>query len=161
MTSRIVPLNRMQVAGASECGLERDEVERRLAEYGPNDIIESPPSRWWHLILETAKDPMLWFFAGTSILYAIVGQHTEAITLLVAILPLLGMDIYLHKRTQASTAGLASRLASTATVLRSGLEQTVASEELVPGDLVLAGLGWSGRSATSRWNFHHRLRYSD
>ncbi|MEQ1911436.1 MAG: cation transporting ATPase C-terminal domain-containing protein [Vicinamibacterales bacterium] len=31
---------------------------------------------------------MLWFFAGTSALYALVGQYTEAITLLVAILPL-------------------------------------------------------------------------
>ena len=40
---------------------------------------------------DTASDPMLWFFAGTSGLYAMVGQHGEALTLLVAILPLLGV----------------------------------------------------------------------
>jgi len=37
---------------------------------------------------------MLWFFAATSALYAIVGQQTEALTLLVAIQPLIGMDNY-------------------------------------------------------------------
>jgi Ca2+-transporting ATPase len=137
MSSRHLPLNRMNDAWTTDCGLEQDEVERRLSQYGANDIIESPPNRWCHLILETARDPMLWFFAGTSLLYGIVGQHTEAITLLIAILPLLGMDIYLHQRTQASTAGLASRLATTAFVLRSSIEQQVPSGDLVPGDLVL------------------------
>ncbi|MBX3414784.1 MAG: cation-transporting P-type ATPase [Pirellulales bacterium] len=141
MSSRNVPLDRLNDAWSDECGLERDEAERRLAQYGPNDILESPPNRWWHLMLETAKDPMLWFFAGTSALYAFVGQHTEAMTLLIAILPLLGMDIYLHRRTQASTAGLASRLATTATVLRNGVAVKVPSRELVPGDLVLARQG--------------------
>ena len=61
---------------------------------------------------------MLWFFAGTSALYAIVGQQTEVLALLVAILPLIGMDVYLHRRTQASTEGLKSRLATTATNVR-------------------------------------------
>ena len=65
---------------------------------------------------DTAKDPMLWFLAGTSALYAAVGQGVEALTLVVAILPLAGMDVVLHRRTQASTEGLASRLASRARV---------------------------------------------
>jgi Ca2+-transporting ATPase len=141
VSSRNVPLNRLADDWGAERGLERGEAEQRLARYGANDIIESPPNRWWHVVWETAKDPMLWFFAGTSVLYAIVGQHSEAITLLVAILPLLGMDVYLHQRTQASTAGLASRLAATATVLRSGAEISVASSTLVPGDLVRLGPG--------------------
>ena len=84
---------------------------------------------------------MLWFFAGTSALYALVGQHTEALTLLVAILPLLGMDVYLHRRTQASTEGLKSRLATTATVFRNGIETSIPSGDLVPGDLVRVSPG--------------------
>ena len=56
--------------------------------------------------------------------------------MLVALAPLLGMDAWLHRRTTASTAGLASRLASSARVLRDGLWHDIASRELVPGDLV-------------------------
>jgi len=84
---------------------------------------------------------MLWFFAGTSALYAIVGQQTEALTLLVAILLLIGMDVYLHRRTQASTEGLKSRLATTATAFRYGIEETIPSGDLVSGDLILASPG--------------------
>lgn len=79
---------------------------------------------------------MLWFLVLTAGLFALLGQATESLTLLAAIAPLLGMDAYLHRRTNASAAGLASRLASSARVLRDGLWATVPSRALVPGDLV-------------------------
>ena len=111
------------------------DVVSRSQRYGTNDIVEAPPHPWRGLILDTAKDPMLWFFAGTSVLYWAVGQRIEALTLLVAILPLLGMDVYLHRRTQASTEGLKSRLSTKATALRDGIKSTLPSSQLVPGDL--------------------------
>ena len=118
MSYRTLPLERLNQLWDSERGLTTEEAAARRAKYGTNDIVESTPHPWWGLLQETAKDPMLWFFAGTSALYAIVGQQTEALTLLVAILPLIGMDVYLHRRTQASTEGLKSRLATTATNVR-------------------------------------------
>ena len=78
---------------------------------------------------------MIWFFAGTSALYGIVGQVAEAATLLGAIVPLILMDVFLHRRTQASTEGLKSRLASRATVVRDGVPIEVAARDVVPGDL--------------------------
>ena len=141
MSHRKVPLERLDRLWDSERALTTQEADERRAKFGANDIVESTPHPWWGLIQDTAKDPMLWFFAGTSALYALVGQHTEAITLLVAILPLLGMDIYLHRRTQASTEGLKSRLATTATVFRNGIETSIPSSDLVPGDLVRVSPG--------------------
>ena len=79
---------------------------------------------------------MLWFLVLTAGLFGLLGQVTESLTLLVAMVPLLGMDAYLHRRTTASSAGLASRLASSARVLRDGQWQDIPSRELVPGDLV-------------------------
>jgi Ca2+-transporting ATPase len=84
---------------------------------------------------------MLWFFAGVGVLYLLIGQRTEAVTLLVAILPLLGMDFYLHRRTQASTAGLKTRLAATAKVIRDDSVVTIAAVDLVPGDLAIVTSG--------------------
>ncbi len=141
MSHRKVPLERLEHLWDSACALTTQEAEDRRAKFGTNDIVESAPHPWWSLIQDTAKDPMLWFFAGTSAIYAFVGQHTEALTLLVAILPLLGMDVYLHRRTQASTEGLKSRLATTATVFRDGMEVSIPSCDLVPGDLVRVSSG--------------------
>ena len=84
---------------------------------------------------------MIWFFAGTSALYGIVGQVAEAATLLGAIVPLVLMDVFLHRRTQASTEGLKSRLASRATVVRDGVPIEVAARDVVPGDLVMVMTG--------------------
>lgn len=137
MAYRPVPRQRLKKPFLPTNGLTTAEAMEARQAYGPNDIVESPPHPWWNLLRETAQDPMLWFLAGVGILYAVIGQTTEAITLLVAILPLIGMDLFLHRRTQASTASLSSRLAATATVVRDGTTVCIAAREVVPGDLLI------------------------
>jgi Ca2+-transporting ATPase len=141
MSRRPVPLVRLKELIPSTRGLSASEVEVRRQEYGPNDILEMPPHPWWDLLRDAAKDPMLWFFIGVGLLYAGTGQRTEALTLLVAIFPLLGMDLYLHRRTQASTAGLKTRLAATVNVLRDDAVETIPALDLVPGDLAIVPPG--------------------
>jgi Ca2+-transporting ATPase len=84
---------------------------------------------------------MIWFLAGTGALYGALGDRAEAVTLLAALLPLAGMDVFLHRRTQASTEGLRSRLATTARVVRDQQPRTLPATDVVPGDLVLVAAG--------------------
>jgi len=121
----------------AERGLTTPEVGARRERYGPNDIVEAPPRPWWDLASDTLKDPMIWFLAGVSLLYGVVGEIREAVILLVAIVPLIGMDAFLHRRTQASTEALKSRIAERATVVRDGEPVEIPALELVPGDLAL------------------------
>src|SRR3990172_4265707 len=118
MMRRALPTARLPDAWLAERGLASAEADARRRRYGPNDIGGAPPAALWGVARDTAKDPMLWFLVGTSVLYAAVGQRVEALTLLAAIVPLAGMDVYLHRRTQASTEGLMSRLAASARVVR-------------------------------------------
>src|SRR5690349_8213894 len=122
-----VPTDRLGSNWRHSSGLTAGQALDARQRYGPNDIVEAVPHPWWALARDTAKDPMIWFFAGTSALYAIVGQVAEAATLLGAIVPLVFMDVFLHRRTQASTEGLKSRLASQATVVRDGTPIEVAA----------------------------------
>ena len=124
-------------------GLQTEEVSRRLARFGPNNIVEAAPSGWRQILRDSLTDPMIWFLLVTSGLFLLIGDHLEALVMLVAILPLLGMDVFLHRRTQASTSGLRSRLTEFATVVRDGLEMKVAAGSLVPGDLVIVAPGKS------------------
>lgn len=132
MSRRRVPLERLPVPGTG--GLLAAQVEVQRA-YGFNDIVEPAASSWLTIARDTARDPMLWFLVLTAGLFGLLGQAAEALTLLAATVPLLGMDAYLHRRTSASSAGLASRLASSARVLRDGQWLDIPSRELVPGDL--------------------------
>ncbi len=140
---RRVPLDRLDNLDSPQAGLRSEQVETRRQQYGDNEILEKPPSGWLDLIRDTLKDPMLWFLLGTSGLFMVVGEWIDAVILLIALIPFLGMDFYLHRRTQASTAGLSHSLAVRTTVLRDGKQQDIAATELVPGDLVLVHTGES------------------
>jgi len=118
-------------------GLSNADVQNRRRQFGANDIIEAARDPWREIALETAKDPMLWFLFVASVLHGFLGQYLEAGVLLVAALPLTGMDVFLHFRTRASTQALNSRLAERATVIRDGEETRVAAIEIVPGDLAV------------------------
>lgn len=122
-------------------GLDARDVADRRKRFGPNDIVESVGNPVAELARETARDPMIWFLVGTAVLYAVLSEYSEAITLLVSIVPLIGMDAYLHRRTQASTQGLRGLLSDTAHVIRDGSELEVPATEVVVGDLAIVTTG--------------------
>lgn len=134
MTQRELPAGRVP-PGVAGRGLSAAEVQAQRG-FGFNDIVAQAQSGWRVVARDTARDPMLWFLLVTSGLFGVLGQFKEGLTLLVAMVPLLGMDAYLHRRTLVSTASLASRLASSARTLRDGHWADISSRELVPGDLV-------------------------
>lgn len=138
---RLVPVDRLKELLNTERGLHKAEVIERLKHYGRNDIIEISTSAWWALFRDTVRDPMLWFLIGTALLFLFLGDMAEAFTLLAAIVPLVGMDLYLHHRTHASTESLKSRLATQAQVLRDGKVLEIAATDIVPGDLVMLSAG--------------------
>lgn len=135
------PLSRVRGLLADERGLESRAVAERRRQFGTNDIIESVGNPVTELVRETARDPMIWFLVGTAVLYAVLSEVSEAITLLVSIVPLIGMDAYLHRRTQASTQGLRGLLSDTARVMRDGAEVEIPATEVVVGDLALVATG--------------------
>lgn len=134
---RILPLDRINSSVTADWSLNATEVEMRRIQYGSNDIVEVRSSRWIELAKETIKDPMIWFLIVASILFAIVKNYNQTIILLLATIPLIGLDAFLHWRTQASTRSLSTRLAGHAVVIRNGIENEIPAAEIVPGDLVV------------------------
>jgi len=138
---RPLPLARVAGLFDPDRGLGVSEVEERRRRHGHNDIAEAPTRAWLDLLRDTLSDPMIGFLLATGTLYAVLGQVTEAVTLLLAIVPLAGMDAFLHRRTRASLEGLRRHLASRATVIRDGGSLEVALRDVVPGDLAVVHEG--------------------
>jgi len=138
---RSLPDERLDGVLHDPAGLSLAEVNTRRQRFGDNAIVQPRQSRWLGLASDTARDPMIWFLVGTACLFAWLGDALEAAVLAFAIVPLIGMDAFLHWRTQASTEGLRQRLASRAMVIRAGQRIEIAASELVPGDLVLLQAG--------------------
>jgi Ca2+-transporting ATPase len=138
---RKIPLSRINYSLSSDWNLSNADAKKRRSEYGTNDIVEVHTNRWLELAINTAKDPMIWFLVATSLLFAILKNYDQAIILFAATIPLIGMDAFLHWRTQISTQSLRSHLATYATVIRSDSENTILAREIVPGDLVVVASG--------------------
>ncbi len=138
------PIPTARIAGLLESvrGLTADQVRARRAEYGKNDILGIPPSGWIDTLRDTARDPMIWFLAATASLFALLGDLIEAAILALALLPIIGMDAFLHRRTQVTTRALSGRLAGQARVVRDGVAGDVPAVDLVPGDLAVVPEGW-------------------
>jgi Ca2+-transporting ATPase len=125
----------------SAAGLAQTEVLAQRNKFGENVVVEVSSNRWLEILKETFRDPMIWFLIGIGVVFFVLGQRSEAITLFVAILPLILMDAFLHWRTQASTLGLKSNLTSRVFVVREGKDIEIDSKELVPGDLLKLSTG--------------------
>ena len=137
---RQVPEQRITFLDASDRGLTAAEVAERREAYGRNAIIEASSRGWLDILRSTGTDPMIWFLIATAGLFTWLGDYTEAAVLAAALLPIAGMDAYLHRRTQASAEGLSSRIAALARVYRDGALIEIAAEDLVPGDLAVVSL---------------------
>ena len=141
---REVPDERWTLLRAEELvGNTQPEVKQLTIRFGTNRIAEHQAKSVGEIAGDTARDPMLWFLAATSLVFAALGQFTDTLVLLLAIVPLVGMDFYLHHRTEASVQSLSSVLATHARVIRDGQERELPASELVPGDLVRVGTGGS------------------
>jgi P-type Ca2+ transporter type 2C len=136
-----VPSSRLEWPLQSRTGLSHAAVAQQRARYGANVIVETSARSWSERITETAADPMLWFLFVTSGIYLLLGEVVEGAILLLAVVPLTGMDAFLHHRTRASTQGLESRLAARAVVIRDGREEPISAEDVVVGDLAMVRAG--------------------
>lgn len=132
-----VPAERAEIVSGDPRGLTAAEVIARRSRFGSNDIVVASSSSWRDVLRDTARDPMIWFLATTALLFASLGDYVEAAILAIALAPIIGMDAYLHRRTQASTEGLAGRLTAQACVLRDCAFADIPAIEVVPGDIVV------------------------
>ncbi len=118
-------------------GLTTAEVRRRLAEVGPNRLVQLERWAWLKHAIRIAADPMAIMLAIAGAVYLLLGETKDGIILLAAIVPVLGVDVLLDARSKRALRRLAATVKPRACVVRDGVEVDVPSEDLVPGDVVV------------------------
>jgi Ca2+-transporting ATPase len=130
-----------QMGVDADTGLTVAEVERRQAEYGPNELPTEPPPSMWVVAREQLVNPMnimLLFVVAAS--FAIV-QIATALVVLGLVLFNVVMGTNQELKARASVEALAKLQVPHARVRRSGQVAEIESTKLVPGDIVLLEAG--------------------
>jgi Ca2+-transporting ATPase len=149
-----------------EQGLATDEVQRRLAQYGPNELPSEPPPSMWVVARAQLANPMnIMLLIVCAASFAILQVATGVVVLgLVTFNVVMGTAQELKAR--ASVEALAQLQVPHARVRRSGRVEEVESTRLVPGDVVLLEAGdvvpadgrrrWDGRADGQAHQDQHR-----
>ncbi len=125
----------LQSLETSEHGLTSDSVKQRLQEYGPNTLEIKGEPLWRKLIEPFRSIFMLILFIAAGISY-MTGESLDAIIILVII----GITAIIYYAQRFSTERVLKSLkkyeAADVEVFRDGKSQQVATEQLVPGDII-------------------------
>ena len=100
-----VPTHLVQNLLDRQYSLSDEDSSKLLRLIGENRLL-GPKSKRFEVLINTLKDPMIWFLIFAASLFFIAEELNEAIVLLIAIFPIIGLDSFLHKRTALSTASL-------------------------------------------------------
>lgn len=121
-------------------GLSKAEAEKRLAQYGPNALIEKEESML-RKVLHHFSGPIAYMIEAAALVSALIG-HWEDFAIITALLLFnVALEVWQDRKASNALAALKKGLAPEATVKREGKWQTVQSATLVPGDIVKIRLG--------------------
>ncbi len=124
-----------------EEGLSEADAKRLLAQYGPNELRENPPTPFWKLVVDQFNNFIVILLIVASAISLLLGDVIEAAAIMAIVLLNAAFGIVQESRAEQSRAALKKLAATDALVLRGGRRLTVPSGELVPGDLVLLEAG--------------------
>ncbi|HWI61091.1 MAG TPA: cation-translocating P-type ATPase [Symbiobacteriaceae bacterium] len=122
-------------------GLTAPEGERRLAEFGPNQLAEAEKVPWWKMLLAQFQDFMVLVLLGATAISYFMGETADAITIVVIVAVNAILGFIQEYRAEQSLEALKQLTAPTARILRDGQEMQLPARNLVPGDILLLEAG--------------------
>lgn len=119
-----------------ERGLSDQEARTRLAQYGPNDLDESPPPPLWRKVAAQLTQAVVVVLLAAAALSIAIGEWADALAILAIVLLNAVLGVYQEQRAERALAALRKLSAPLAKVVRDGLTRAVPARDLVPGDRV-------------------------
>jgi H+-transporting ATPase len=126
--------------GSSPDGLSQDEAQKRLTQYGPNEIKEKKTNQILKF-LSYFWGPIPWMIEAAVILSGVVRHWPDFFIILLLLFSNAVVGFWEERQAGNAIAALKAKLAITSQVKRDGKAVTKPARELVPGDVIHIRLG--------------------
>ena len=121
---------------SSAHGLSQREAERRLLQYGRNELVRRGSRRWPRELARQFTHPLALLLAAAALL-AVAGGIAVLAAAIVAVILLNALLAFVQERqAEAAVEALQDYLAPHAQVVRDGAHRLIEASELVPGDVI-------------------------
>ena len=121
---------------ASRGGLSTREAQRRLAQYGYNELTRRGGRRWPRELARQFTHPLALLLWAAALMAWLAGIVAVAIAIVVVIAINALFAFVQEAQAERAVEALAAFLPAQARVLRDGAERSVPARELVPGDVI-------------------------
>jgi Ca2+-transporting ATPase len=118
-------------------GLGREEAAHRLQSAGPNALPGSEPKSMVRMAAGVLTEPMFLMLLAAGGIYFVLGDMAEASFLLASVVAVIGLTLAQERKSQRALEALRDLSAPRALVVREGVEERIASRDVVPGDLLV------------------------
>jgi H+-transporting ATPase len=126
--------------GSSPDGLTQAEAQKRLTQYGPNELTEKKTNLFLKF-LSYFWGPIPWMIEVAVILSGVVGHWPDFFIILLLLVANAVVGFWEERQASDAIAALKAKLAIKARVKRDGKWINPPARELVPGDVVRMRLG--------------------
>jgi Ca2+-transporting ATPase len=137
----------LQRLGVAEHGLTAEEAQKRIEQYGPNQLTEAKRPGFLALLWAQISDFVVMLLIVAAIISAIIGwgeyvktgstaEFIDAGAIVAIVVLNATLGIVQERRAEEALAALKKLAAPEAHILRDGQRITVPARELVPGDIV-------------------------
>ena len=121
---------------SSKEGLTGAEANRRLAQYGRNELKEAAAVNPWRIFGAQFTSLIVWILIGAGAIAGLLGETIDALAIFAIVLLNSVIGFYQEFRAEKSIAALKRMTAPHANVRRDGSVASVLAAEVVPGDIV-------------------------
>jgi len=135
------PEETLKELNSSEHGLSQAEVQKRLAEYGMNELQKERGPSPVKMFLKQFKDILIIILLVATALSIATNEIVDAVVIIAIVIATAVLGFVNEFRSEKAVEALKRMTAPTATVLRDGKEVKVVASEIVPGDVVLLFTG--------------------
>ncbi|MGF3523138.1 MAG: cation-translocating P-type ATPase, partial [Candidatus Bathyarchaeia archaeon] len=131
-------LNELKVG---EQGLSSEEAQKRLVQYGPNELKKEKGKSPIKLFLSQFTDVLMIILLIATGLSLVVGETVDALIIIAIVIASAVLGFTQEYRSEKAVEALKRMAAPTATVIRNGKEEKIPASQLVPGDIILLYTG--------------------
>ncbi|MCX5908314.1 MAG: HAD-IC family P-type ATPase [Deltaproteobacteria bacterium] len=124
-----------------ENGLSQQEAKARIDKHGPNELDEKPRPGFLSMLIGQFNNFLVIILIIAAVVSILLGEYIDATAILVIVVLNSVVGVVQESKAEAALAALKKMAAPNAQVIRDGHQVTIASRELVPGDIVLIEAG--------------------
>jgi Ca2+-transporting ATPase len=130
-----------QINSDEQNGLTEAEAARRLAENGPNELVERGKKSPWKILLEQFTGIMVVMLIISAIVSFLLGETVDALVIMIIVVLNSVLGFTQEYRAEQAMAALKRMAVPHVRVRRDGHIKEVMARELVPGDIILLETG--------------------